>query len=91
MLDLDHIEPVEEGFPKLSLFYRFFQIRAGGRDDSDIGLPCHGFADPLKFPVLEESHELRLKGEGQIADFIEKEGSPFARGNPARIVPDCAR
>ena len=53
-----------------------------------LGLARRRIAEPLVFPFLQESQQLRLQGKGQIADFVEKERPSLAGGDASGVVAD---
>src|SRR2546428_10868182 len=52
-----------------------FEIDAGGRDEHDIDGLGAGAAQPANHTVLEDREQLALKGGGQEADLVQKQGA----------------
>ncbi len=51
-----------------------------GRDDPDVGAEDFGAPDALELPLLQDAQQLRLRGEREFGDFVEKDrtaGRPF--------------
>ena len=49
------------------------QVLVRRRDDADVDLERRGAADPLELLLLERTKNLRLQGEGQVADLVQKQ------------------
>src|SRR5664280_2243238 len=84
--NLNHIEPVIKFLPEATLPDRLLQVDVGGGDDSYIGMAGRIIPDAFVFLLLDESQELRLEGEGQIADFVKQQRSPVAHADPSGVV-----
>ncbi len=92
------IESVEEVLSEASVFHERFQELIRGGDHPHIHLDVSRFSHPFNLVFLEESQELRLHGEAEIAYLIEKdrpavrlfEEPPFSRKRPGKGPPDMA-
>ena len=69
----DDIEPVEEVRAEGPGLDHFFKVAMGGGNDADIDGNTGSGADALDLAFLQDAEELGLKGEGDVADFVEKE------------------
>ena len=88
--DLDHVEPVVEILPEPPLPKGLFQVDVRRRDDPHVGPARHIVAKALVLLVLDEPEELRLEGEGKIADLVQQKGPALAGADTAGIVADGA-
>ena len=86
-LDLDHIEPIVKILPKPVIPDGLIQIHVRGGNQADIGLAGDVVSQAFEFPFLDESQKLGLNGQGQIADFVQEQGSPLAQDDPAGVIP----
>ena len=88
--DLHHVQAIEQIFPEPSGLDRLSQIHAGGGDDAHVGLAGVHLADPFILLLLEDSQQLGLQRQGQVADFIEEEGAALAGGDTAQMISQRA-
>lgn len=74
--DVEHLQPVEEVFPKIAAFHRLLQVAVRRRDHAHVGLQRTRRAEPLEFPLLQHAKELCLRGRTHFRHFIEKKHAP---------------
>ena len=89
-IDGNHSDPVIEVFPELPFPDQLLQILVGGGDDPHIDLDRAMVADPLDLLFLQDPQQLGLGGQGQVADFVEKDAAAAGRleaAGPAVIRP----
>src|SRR5215813_8046028 len=69
----NHVQAVVKVFAETSLRDHLFEIGVCRRDDSYFDLCRPLFAEWLYLALLQESQELWLHVQREIADFVEKE------------------
>ncbi len=88
--DLDHVEAVEEVLAEPPGGDFRFQVAVGGGQDANIAGPGLRLAHALVAALLQQPQEFGLQGQRQVADFVEKERSPFGHGDLADRIADRA-
>ncbi len=83
-LDREHIEPVKQVCAKSAIPHHLRQILIRGCYDANIHSNRAGAAKPLKLLFLQNSQELWLQFERQIADLIQKQCSLVGELKAAR-------
>ncbi len=69
----------------------FFQIAIGSGNQPDIEFDGTRSAHPLKFPLLQNSQQLGLHGDGQLSDFIQKNRAALSHLKLSLFLRDGAR
>ena len=87
-IDLHDCDAIKQILAEFRGLHRFFKIHIGRGDQTHIGAPGLRIADALIFPVLNESQELGLQFQRQIANFIEEERAAVAGEDAAGVVAD---
>src|SRR5205085_8335092 len=87
----NHIQTVIKVFTKTTLRHHVFQISIGRSDDANVDLDRSLLAEWLNLTFLQESQELRLHVEWQIADFIQEQRSTGSRPNHALRIGNRSR
>ena len=87
---LDHVEAIEQVLAEPSGGDFRLQIAVRGGKDANIAGPGLRVAHALVAALLQQSQQLGLQGQRQIADFIEEERSPVGYGDLADRIADCA-
>ena len=86
-LDREHAQPVVEVLAKPTRLGLRLEVPVGGRDQSHIDHAGPLVADPFELPLLENTEELGLMFEGDLADLVEEQVPPSASSNrPARCA-----
>ena len=65
--NVEHLQPVKEIFPELSLLDGLPQIGIAGGNDAHIGFQRARAAEALIFPFLKEPQKLRLRRQAHLA------------------------
>jgi hypothetical protein len=76
-LDGDDIQAVEQILPELLSLGHVMQIPVGGRQNPHIHFPLPVGAHGTHRPAFQHMEELGLDGQGEFADFVQKEGTGF--------------
>ena len=71
-MDRDHVEPVKQVFPEITLLNLFFQITMGGGDDANIHSDRFAAADRFELPLLKYFKDLYLQVGAHVADLVQK-------------------
>ena len=74
-LDHDHVQPVEEIFPKGAVVDEALQIDVRRRDDAHVDLDGIDAAQSHELALLDDPQELRLGVEGHGADLVEEDAA----------------
>lgn len=74
-VELDHGEAVIEVFAKFAAAHHGFEVAIGGGDHAAGDLLRGIGADGFDLLLLDGAEELRLHGEGHVAEFVEEEGA----------------
>src|SRR5439155_14903932 len=90
-LNRDDFETKEKILTKLAGGAGGLQIVVGGRQQPHIHLDRLVAADAKDFLVLQDAQQLRLKRDGHVADFIEKERAAVGVLEAALAEPVSAR
>ena len=83
--DRKHIETVEEIASESSADDVVREPAIRRRDDAHVHGRRAGAAEPFELAALEHAQELGLQLEGQLADFVEKDGSALRQFEAARL------
>ena len=70
----DHGNAEVEIFPKGAFLHHFFQVAAGGANDADVDGMGGIRAQAFQTAFLQYAQKLGLQGQGQVANFVEKDG-----------------
>src|SRR3546814_10609885 len=68
-----HVEPVIQILPKLTVGAEFGQVELGRADHPHIQIDLLVAADPTKAAVLQKAQQLGLQPRAHLADAIEKQ------------------
>ena len=72
-VDSEHAEPVVEVAPERPRLHHPRQLPIGRRDQADVHPPRRAAAQGTHLAVLHRAQQLRLEGERQVFDLVEKE------------------
>ena len=75
----NHVESIEDIFPKIPVFDLLAQVPRRGRHDAHIHLDRVFAADPLNLLELKNPQELYLGGLGNFTDLVEKNRTPVGK------------
>jgi hypothetical protein len=70
--NLEHVQAIEEVFPKLTLPKRVIQNFVRSGDDTDINGYFALAAEPAHTRIFENAEQLRLRADRHFSDFIEQ-------------------
>src|SRR5689334_17607255 len=85
-MDRDDVEAVVEVLAKASLGDALDEVAVGGCDEADVEGDGFGAAEALELAFLEDAEEFGLEFEGEVADFVEKEGAALGLFEAAGAV-----
>src|SRR5438132_3492 len=68
---LEHVQSIVEIFAKSLLTDELFEVRVRRGDDAHVGVDRLRAAEAIVATRLEEAEELRLRGDGDLADLVE--------------------
>ncbi len=85
---LDDVEAEQQVLAELPGGDGGVEVAVRRRDQADVGRAGPRLADPLVAALLEESEQLGLERERQVADLVEEQGPPFRRGDLALGIGD---
>src|SRR5262252_10434835 len=71
--DLEHLQPVVEILAKVASQHGLTKVAIRRSQHPYVGGQPAYPTQPLKFPFLQNSEELRLCGQAQFGDFVEKQ------------------
>jgi hypothetical protein len=83
------VEPVVEILAKPSLGDGLLEIGVGRHDQAHVDGDRSACPDPDDLVLLQHSQKLHLRGERQIGDLVEEEGSSIGSLEPPRLA--CER
>ena len=89
-LDGDDVEAKEEVFAELLPFDALFEMAVGGGDDAHVHLDGAVAADAFQFALLEHAQQFGLDGGGNLADFVQQDGSAVGQFEPAFAFVESA-
>ena len=69
---LDHVQPVEQIFPKLPVAHGLAEIAIGCRDYADIDLDILDSTQPAERLIFQDTKQLCLQRKGKFSDFIQE-------------------
>ena len=73
------------GRAKAAVFDLFGQIPVGCADQADVDLSVFHSAEPDELEFLQSLQELRLQRQGELTDFVEKEGATVGQLKFSRL------
>jgi len=71
-LHREHAESIEQFLSKPPCLGFRWQVSIGRRDDTNVDLSSSFFADPFNFAILNNSQQLGLKVQRDLANLIEE-------------------
>ena len=74
-----HGQPIVQVFAEEFPRHQIFQIAACRRDETDVAFQLFIGANSRERAFLQEAQQLHLHGDGEIADFIQKQRSAVRR------------
>src|SRR5919205_300027 len=84
-----NIQAVPEIFPERSLLDFDLQITVSGCDDPDVNLNRSISTESLKLTFLNNSEQLHLQLEGQLANLVEKDRAAVCQLETALLTSEC--
>jgi len=90
-MDLRDVQAVVQVAAKTPALHLGTQVAVGRGNDTDIDAPRLHTPHAQHFPRLEHAQQLRLQGQGQLADFIEKQRAAVGRLEQTDLVVNRAR
>jgi hypothetical protein len=66
--------------------WRHYHFGGGCGNDPNVHFASGVFADTLELPLLEDSQQLRLMGERNFTDFVEKKRTAVGMLKPPETV-----
>src|SRR5207237_7546986 len=84
-------QPVEEVLPEPLFLDERRQVAIRGRDEPRVGSKRARAAQPLELAFLQHTKQLRLKIEGDLADFVEKHRAAIGELETADALADSPR
>src|SRR5208337_2243598 len=85
-LDLKNIQAVEEVGAKAAFLDELFEFLVGGGDAAEVNLDGMRAADALDFAFLEDTQQIGLGFQADVADFIEKDGAALGNFKTALLA-----
>src|SRR5205814_509649 len=89
-LDWEDVEPVIEIAAKFPLVNQLLQVAVSCRDHAHVQAARLVASDSFEDPVLQDSQQLRLQLQREIAHFVEKQGSFVGQLQAAKLSGDRA-
>ncbi len=86
----DHVQAVVQVFAEIPHGYLLFQLLVRGRDDAHVELQGLLASDPPYLLFLDRAQNLRLHGEGEVADLVQKKGAAVCLLEKARVAGEGA-
>src|SRR5580704_16115534 len=90
-VDRKYFQSVVQVLAKCRLLYHTGQIAMRGGDEAYVNFMSAVAAEPLKFLLLQNAQQLRLKFERDIADFVQKERALMCELKAPHFVSDRSR
>src|SRR5580658_1319262 len=90
-VDRKYFQSIVQVLAKCRLLYHTGQIAMRRSDEPDINFMSAVAAEPLKFLLLQNAQQLRLKFERDIADFVQKECALMREFKAPHLVGDRSR
>src|ERR1700704_6434311 len=87
--DANHVQTVVQVFAETSFANPRVQVLVSGGDHPHVGLDLLMSTDAIKAAIGEHSQQARLQVGRHVADFVEKERTPF--GLLETAAPLCLR
>ncbi|EDT38258.1 hypothetical protein BamMEX5DRAFT_5957 [Burkholderia ambifaria MEX-5] len=87
---LHDVEPVVQILAEVARAHRGFEIHVGRRDEPHVDLHGLARADRRHLALLQHAQQLDLRGQRQVAHFIEKQRAAIRGFEPARLAVDRA-
>jgi len=85
-MNLHGVDAEEQVFAEVAGGCFLVQLRVGGGEHADIHAPGLRGADALQFAGFENAQELGLLTDGDVGDFIEKEGAVVGQFEAADAI-----
>ena len=85
-VDPDDAQAVEQVLAELPFRDPLLEVGVGRGDDPDVDFLRAGLADRQHLALLEESQQLRLDVERQVADFVEEQRAADGGPQHARLI-----
>ena len=82
-VDREDVQAIIEVLAEELLLHEFLQIAAGGGQEPHVGVQLLGSADPRKGPLLDETQQLDLGLEGEVADLVQEKRPALGAFRPA--------
>src|SRR6185436_10230637 len=89
--DLDAAHAVVEIVAKAPVLDRAFELSIRRADDAHVGAAVDGVADAAELAFLQKAKQLRLRGERQLADLVEKQRPAVCRLDQTGAIAIRAR
>ncbi|MOA16912.1 hypothetical protein D3C78_1371450 [compost metagenome] len=78
----DDIQAIQQILTEAAVADHVLKIEVGRSQNSYVGTAGDRIANSLVFLVLNEAQQLGLKGQWEVADFIEKQGAAIRLVDP---------
>ena len=75
--DREHVQAIVEILAEIAGGDGLFEVLVGGGDEPHVRRDRLGAAQPLELALLQDPQQLHLRGEVELADFVEKERAAF--------------
>src|SRR5262249_21728176 len=83
--DGHHLQAIVEILAEGTVLDSSLQVAVRRSDDPDVALPGLAAAEQAVLLGLEEREQLDLRGEGDVADFVEEERTALGGGDRALL------
>jgi len=90
-LDGKDIQPVIEVPTKFFPGHHHFEVAIGGSYNLSFLSSCSHAPETLVFPLLQNTEQLRLESQWDIANFVQKQHAVVRQLQPAWLRCDCTR
>src|ERR1700728_3927695 len=90
-MDGENLQPIIKVLPKCSLFDHDGQIAMRGGDQAHVNLMREIASQPFELLLLQDSQQLCLKLQGNVADFIQKKRAFIRKLEASALLYDGAR
>ena len=88
--DGENVQAIIEVFAEASLGDRLFEILIRGRNQAHVDFDGLGAPQSLEFPRLNDPEQLDLRGQVQIAHFVEEQRASFRQSRAVPVLRACA-
>src|SRR5262249_45206578 len=89
-LDFEHVQAEVQVGPESSFFDGFLEIAICGGDHAHIYADQLVAADAFEFALLKHAKQVRLHGDRQLSDFVEKNSSAIGSFEQSLALLICA-